>query len=166
MSIPRSRSYDDDFFAWTQDQAAALRAIPPAAVGNRVDLANIAEEIEDLGKRDIREVESYLRQVLTHLLKLAALPEAQERAHWLAEIEEFQARAAETYKPSMAGIVDLARAWNLAKRASATIVAEMGGTVVGAENTCPFTLDELVAADFDARSALERFAPGTGPNHE
>ena len=156
MSTLRRPAYDDDFFAWTQDQAAALRALPPAAVGNSVDVANIAEEIEDLGKRDIREVESYLRQVLTHLLKLAAMPHAQERAHWLAEIEEFQARAAETFKPSMSQLVDLERAWSLAKRSATTVVAEMDGANLDAPAACPFGLEELVAENFDARAAQMR----------
>ena len=162
MSPLRRPAYDEDFFAWTQDQAAALRALPAAAVGNRVDVAHIAEEIEDLGKRDIREVESYLRQVLAHLLKLAALPDAQERAYWLAEVEEFQARAAETFKPSMASLIGLHRAWMLAKRSATTVIDEMGGTSLDAPTTCPFALDELVAAEFDVRAALMRVMPA-GP---
>lgn len=158
MPTFRSRSYDDDFFAWTQDQAAALRTVPPAAVGDHVDLENIADEIEGLGRSELREVESYLRQVLTRLLKLAALPESRERAHWLAEIEEFQARSAETCKPSMSSLVDLSRAWRLAQRSAAIVVAEMGGVPADAAETCPFGLEELVAADFDARAAIDRIA--------
>jgi hypothetical protein len=42
------RSYDTDFYAWTQEQAARLRAKDSAAQ----DLEHLAEEIEDLGKRD------------------------------------------------------------------------------------------------------------------
>jgi Domain of unknown function DUF29 len=40
--------YDEDFYAWTQQQAALLRRLPPA--GNELDLEHIAEEIEDLGR--------------------------------------------------------------------------------------------------------------------
>jgi hypothetical protein len=163
MSTFRSRSYDDDFFAWTQDQAAALRTVPPAAVGSHVDLANIANEIEDLGRSELRDVNSSLRQVLTHLLKLAALPESRDRAHWFAEVEEFQARAAETYKPSMSALIDLSRAWRLAQRSAAIVVAEMGGVPADAAETCPFGLEELVAADFDVRAAIERIARNPAP---
>lgn len=156
---PSSRpDYDADFYAWTQDQAAALRGLSPAAAGNRVDLEHVAEEIEDLGKRDIREVESHLRQVLAHLLKLAALPDARERVHWIAEIEEFQARAAETYKPSMAQSIDLARAWRLARRSAASVLAEMGASPPPVQDACPFDLEGLVRADFDVRAALARLS--------
>jgi len=45
-------TYETDFYQWTQQQAALLRQ----GEFNRVDLdlANIAEEIESMGKRDRR----------------------------------------------------------------------------------------------------------------
>jgi hypothetical protein len=158
MPTPYPPSYDDDFFAWTQDQALALRSLKPEIVGNAVDIAHIAEEIEDLGKRDVREVESYLRQLLVHLLKLAALPDARERTHWIAEAEEFQARAAETFKPSMGGVLDLARAWALARRSAATVVAEMGRTRSDTPADCPLGLDTLVSPEFDLHAAIASVA--------
>jgi hypothetical protein len=48
--------YDTDFYLWTQMQTAALRAKDVGAL----DLEYLAEEIESLGKRDRRAVESYL----------------------------------------------------------------------------------------------------------
>ena len=48
--------YDTDFYAWTQQQAAALRQKAFAAL----DLEHLAEEIESMGKRDRRAVESTL----------------------------------------------------------------------------------------------------------
>ena len=67
-------SYDADFYTWTQVQAQALRAKDWQAL----DLGNLAEEIESLGKRDRRGVESYLEVVAKHLLKRVYQP--QERA--------------------------------------------------------------------------------------
>lgn len=58
-------SYDTDFYTWTQQQAAALRAKDWAAF----DLAHLAEEIESLGNEQAHAVESHLVIVLTHLLK-------------------------------------------------------------------------------------------------
>ena len=43
--------YDQDFYAWTQEQAALLRE---GAV-QELDVINLAEEVEDLGARDQRE---------------------------------------------------------------------------------------------------------------
>ena len=58
-------TYETDFFAWTQAQAAALRATRP----NNIDWANIAEELETMGRSERREVENRIRLILTHLLQ-------------------------------------------------------------------------------------------------
>jgi hypothetical protein len=63
-------TYDTDFYAWTQAQAAALRVKDMAAL----DLDNLAEEIESLGKRDRRSVHGHLKVLLIHLLKWVAQP--------------------------------------------------------------------------------------------
>jgi len=63
--------YDTDFYAWTQAQAAALRA----GAWDDVDREHLAEEIEDVGKSERRAVVSHLRVLLTHLLKWEFQPE-------------------------------------------------------------------------------------------
>jgi len=72
--------YDQDFYAWTQEQAARLRE---GAV-QELDLPNLAEEIESLGKSEQRELYNRLRRLLRHLLKLRVaaqgLPRDLERA--------------------------------------------------------------------------------------
>jgi Domain of unknown function DUF29 len=62
--------YEDDLFAWTQEQAALLRAHAVDAI----DWENLAEEIESMGGRDRRELKSRLRVILLHLLKWQAQP--------------------------------------------------------------------------------------------
>jgi hypothetical protein len=57
--------YDTDFYAWTQEQAALLRA----GKLHDVDLANVAEEIESLGKSEWRALGSRLDVLVMHLLK-------------------------------------------------------------------------------------------------
>jgi hypothetical protein len=62
--------YEDDLFAWTQEQAALLRAHAVDAI----DWENLAEEIESMGRRDRRELKSRLTVILLHLLKWQAQP--------------------------------------------------------------------------------------------
>ena len=61
--------YARDFYAWTQDQAAKLRA--RAAFDNRgdIDWENAAEEIESVGRSDRREIGNRMAVLLLHLLK-------------------------------------------------------------------------------------------------
>ena len=66
-----SRLYDTDYHAWTRRTATDLRAGRVDAV----DLCEIAEEIEDLGKSERRALESCLAQLLLHLLKWDKQPE-------------------------------------------------------------------------------------------
>jgi hypothetical protein len=60
-----------DFFAWTQEQAQLLRD----REARGLDWKNLAEEIDSMGRRDRRELESRLRLILHHLLKLQVQPE-------------------------------------------------------------------------------------------
>ena len=62
--------YDRDFFEWTAHNAQLLREGRFA----EVDAGHLAEEIEDVGKRDQREVRHRLKVVLVHLLKWTAQP--------------------------------------------------------------------------------------------
>jgi hypothetical protein len=63
--------YDTDFYAWTQAQAAALRAKDLAAL----DLEHLAEEMDALGNEQRHAVRSHLRVLLWHLLKWASQPD-------------------------------------------------------------------------------------------
>jgi uncharacterized protein DUF29 len=60
--MPRnSVAYDEDFFAWTQQQARLLRDGDLADI----DAQNLAEEIESMGKSDRREIRNRLVVLLT-----------------------------------------------------------------------------------------------------
>ncbi len=64
-------NYEQDFYSWTQEQAALLRA------GRLTDLdvENLIEEIETMGRSEKRELESRLTVLLLHLLKWKYQPE-------------------------------------------------------------------------------------------
>jgi len=57
--------YDEDFAVWTAATARLLRA----RRFDQVDIEHVAEEIEDMGKRDKRELHSRLAVLMLHLLK-------------------------------------------------------------------------------------------------
>jgi hypothetical protein len=78
--------YDRDWYAWTQDQAARLRAWPEHLRPNGLDVEHLAEEVEEMGGSQRRAVESYLRLVALHLLKLEFHPAEENRPHWTGEV--------------------------------------------------------------------------------
>jgi len=72
-------AYDEDFYAWTQNQAQALRRAGAERNNAPVDWENIAEEIESMGKSQRSEIRNRMRVLLAHLLKWQFCPELRER---------------------------------------------------------------------------------------
>ncbi len=76
--------YDQDFFLWTQEQAAALRRAKDSDLP--LDWENLAEEIESLGKSDRRQLRSQIRRIQRHLYKLEASSAAEPRVGWCSTV--------------------------------------------------------------------------------
>jgi hypothetical protein len=57
--------YESDVVAWANEQASLIRA----GRFDRLDLEHIADEIEDVGKSEQRELMSHLTGLIAHLLK-------------------------------------------------------------------------------------------------
>lgn len=68
MNITR---YDDDVVAWANEQARLLRA----SRFDLLDIEHLADEIEDVGKSEQRELASRMAALLAHLLKWQHQPE-------------------------------------------------------------------------------------------
>ncbi len=68
--------YERDFYEWTVRNAELLRN----GRANEADLQHIAEEIEDIGKRERRELLSRLKTLITHLLKWKSQPDRRSRS--------------------------------------------------------------------------------------
>jgi hypothetical protein len=65
QAIVHKSLYESDFLLWTQDTVAKLKAKD----FDHLDLENLIEEIESLGKSDKKEIKSRLTTLLAHLLK-------------------------------------------------------------------------------------------------
>src|SRR5438552_14214849 len=96
--------YEDDFYAWTQHQAAVLRTMPVS--DNRFDREHVAEEIEDLGKSERDAVRSQIRRIIEHLLKLAYSPAEQPRVGWIETIADAREALADRLTATLRGAVE------------------------------------------------------------
>ncbi len=83
--------YDEDFLAWSRQQADALRAAMRDGSNQRLDWVNLAEEIEDLGKSVRRELQRQIRRIVRHLLKLEHSPAKDPRRGWEESIVDARA---------------------------------------------------------------------------
>ncbi|MBC8130211.1 MAG: DUF29 domain-containing protein [Rhizobiaceae bacterium] len=154
-----SQQHETDFYRWTQDQAALLRALPRSS--NLLDIENLAEEIEDIGRAEITEISSLLRQTLTHLVKIAVDQEGPSVAHWVSEASGFQSDAVLAYSPGLKQRLDLSKIWKLAKRNAADSLAEYRIAVPPLPEECPLTLEQLLDAEFSPRAAAALVAKVT-----
>jgi hypothetical protein len=73
--------YEIDFYAWTQEQAKLLRDHK----WHELDLPNLIEEIESLGKQQRQELRNRLSVLIGHLLKWEYQPQKRSRS-WLSTI--------------------------------------------------------------------------------
>jgi hypothetical protein len=82
-------NYDKDVVAWATEQAALLRAGQFSAL----DIEHLAEEIEDVGRSEKRELATRMALLLAHLLKWQYQP-GRRGSSWQRTIKE-QRRALE-----------------------------------------------------------------------
>ena len=85
--------YERDFVAWTEEQAARIRAAAGTHPNLLIDWDRVAEEIEDLGKSTARELQSRLTTIIEHLLKLQHSPAEEPRAGWVGTVVRERAAA-------------------------------------------------------------------------
>lgn len=156
---PAQSLYDRDFYAWTQQQAAELRRLRGINHGN-VEIEHVAAEIEDLGKRDRRALESNLHEMLRHLIKLAWSPAHEPRAGWLREVRSHwrNARAIVQDSPNLPAKLDLARIWTAAHTDANADLRDQGEAPLPGDVGPPLALESLLADDVDFESVAARIA--------
>jgi hypothetical protein len=147
---PKGPDYDDDFYAWTQHQAAVLREMPVS--DNRFDREHVAEEIEDLGKSDLNAVRSQVRRIIEHLLKLQYSPARDPRYGWMGSIvggrQEIEDTITRTMLPEIER--DLARLYRDGKKRAVLAMTGHGEAeaVARLPDACPYKLDQILEEDW------------------
>jgi len=140
--------YDRDVLAWSQHQADLLRRLGRGEGVNGIDWTQIAEEIEDVGLSALHSVESFLNQMIVHLLKLQAWPDSATVDHWYAEIAAFQRGANRRFTPSMRQRIDL-QALHVDALYQLRAGDRRNKVPRPWPDANPFTLNELLTADVD-----------------
>ena len=135
--------YEHDFYGWTQGQAALLRA----GQWTSVDVANLAEEIQDLGLRDRDAIESQLVRVLLHLLKLTYDPATRPRRGWQVTVADARERVARKARGSLQDYpaAYLPAAYRYARRKAALAT---GLPLATFPEACPWPVAQVLDEDF------------------
>ena len=145
MTASSSSLYDQDIVAWANEQAEALRA----GRLDRLDLEHLAEEIEDVGKSEQRELVSRMAILIGHLLKWAHQPE-RRGASWESTIRTQRDAIARRLKrtPSLKRTLSdpdwFADAWNDGRDLA---LRETGG-LPDLPRDCPWPLETMLTPDW------------------
>ncbi len=139
-----SNAYQTDFYAWALEQAALLRDGRFASA----DVANVAEEIESMGRGEKRELVDRLTVLLLHLLKWRFQPGFRS-ASWSSRVREQRIRLRSHLKdnPSLKSKADeaFAEAYELAVIGAAR---ETGLPEDDFPKSAPYRFEQAVDEDF------------------
>jgi len=145
--------YETDFHAWTENQAAALRrnATERLNLAAEIDWDHLAEEIESLGRNELRSMEGALMRIIEHLLKLRFSPAHDPRAGWLESVAvhrtEFQALSEDN--PGLVRRVRLPVVYRRARTIAASSLEQRDGLPKSTlPDVCPYTLEQIAADDW------------------
>ena len=137
-----STTHETDFYAWTNEQVQLLKT----GQLNQIDWQNIAEEIEDMGRSEKRQLESRLEILIMHLLKWQFQPNLRSRS-WQLTIKEQRLRLEKilqknpSLQPTLTEAIE--DVYPLA-----TLSAERETGLSLFPETCPYTLIEILSPEF------------------
>jgi hypothetical protein len=131
-------THDLDFYEWTQAQAKFLQL----GQLDLLDLQNLAEEIEDMGRSEKRTLESRMEVLIMHLLKWEFQPNLRSRS-WELTIKEQRLRLQSLLDDSpslkLHLIARLDRIYKLA-----VIAAERETGLNSFPEICPFAIAQIL----------------------
>ena len=140
---PKDDLYETDFYAWSLEQAALLRA----QRFKDLDLDRLIEEVEDLGASLHRSARSRIRTIIEHLLKLQHSPAIDPRPGWYDTIVAQRDDLADELTASLRNLVaaELPTDSERARRRAAISLRKHGEDAAAdaLPETCPYTLDQI-----------------------
>jgi hypothetical protein len=143
-TVDETGLYNEDFFEWTRRNAELLRA----GCFDQADVEHIAEEIEDMGKRDLNEVNSRVQVLVEHLLKWQLQPEKKSRS-WLRTIASQRGVLAKRLEasPSLRAKIRPNLGSNYQSAVQLTLI-ETGLPKDHFPSECPFTVEQILDPEF------------------
>lgn len=144
IDLKQLAGYDEDFALWSAEQAELIRK----GKLDRVDIENVAEELEGLGRQEKRLIESYLQSIAMQMLRWHYQPEYR-CGKWQSTLLEYRSRLDDLleHSPSLvshpAAVLQeeyvIAREW---------IAIETSVYLDLIPTECPWSIDKVLDPDF------------------
>lgn len=146
-------TYDEyDFYAWTQDQAARMRQLAADGADIPLDLENLAEAVESMGRKDAYALGAETIHLLEQLIRLGLPAPGDDPAETRTAIVAVRdrCRAIVQDSPSLAARLrdeGLDRLWSTARRAALAAIEPAAGEAA-LPTSCPYTVDQVLDPDW------------------
>lgn len=144
IELKKPAAIDEDFALWAEQQGALLRA----GRFDSLDVPNLAEELESLGRADKYQILHRLEVLLAHLLKWEFQPEGRTNS-WKATIVEQRARIRRLLEesPSLRRYPEtvLANAYVIGLN---TALTETGLPEAALPDRCPYSIEQVLDPGF------------------
>ncbi|QIZ69379.1 DUF29 domain-containing protein [Oxynema aestuarii] len=133
--------YQIDEYLWLSETIKILRA----SRLEDLDLENLIEELENLGKRDLNKVRSLLRQIIIHLLFLEYWQEERERnsRHWKGEVTAFRADLSDRLTTTLKNKLHEGLA-SIYETALKVVLQKTGLSKDTIPESCPYSFEQLL----------------------
>jgi len=152
MATRPQQLYSHDFYAWTRDQANALRRLAAERWNGPLDLEHLAEEVEGLGNEQQWAVESQLERVIEHLLKLEHSPSPAPRRQWMISVNNARSEIARRMTPTIRDAVEPAvqQRYRFARRNASLALLDHDETDAARALPAdgPYAFNDLIADDW------------------
>jgi Domain of unknown function DUF29 len=138
--------YDQDFLQWTQQQAEYLQK----GYWDDLDIKNLVEELDALGRSEQRELGSYLQVLLMHLLKCQYQSEKRTTS-WDITLSNYRDQMQDCLEdtPSLHRFLqDLAWVEKYYRRSRRDAAKETQQPLETFPATCPYTLEQMLDPNF------------------
>ena len=140
---PPTSLYEEDIHLWSQHQAALLRG----GRFDELDLANLIEEVEDVGGALRRSVRNRTITTLVHLLKLQDSPSPGPRVGWRDTLRTQRTRLATDLTPSLRRLLaaELADLYGRARHEADGSLRDHSehAAADALPRACPYTLEQI-----------------------
>jgi hypothetical protein len=139
-------NYNGDVIAWANEQARLLRA----GQFSQLDIEHIADEIEDVGKSEQRELQSRLIVLIAHLLKFGFQPE-RKSSSWIHTIKiqrvdiAYAIKKMPSLKTNFSDDEWFSIVWGKSKLLA---MNETGFDFEAFPESCPWSFEQIINPDF------------------
>ena len=133
--------YEEDFYVWSGKQAELLRE----RRFDELDLANLIEDVEDLGGALRRSARLHVMNILEHLLKLQHWPRSEQRLAWRGTVRRERSELTPSLRCDHAD--NFPEVYAPARHDAEGSLRDHGeqSAADALPRTCPYTLDQITS---------------------